>query len=103
MSWPLSHHYFQKDFRVQELPLARIKKIMKLDEDVKVQRWLTLHFSFLNVLQLRCYLLLLPVTHQAVNWCQLQINYLFFFSQRAAYQNIYSVCAGIIKHYWVKL
>uniref|UniRef100_A0A2R8M2F1 Nuclear transcription factor Y subunit gamma n=1 Tax=Callithrix jacchus TaxID=9483 RepID=A0A2R8M2F1_CALJA len=25
-----------KDFRVQELPLARIKKIMKLDEDVKV-------------------------------------------------------------------
>ncbi|KPP59880.1 hypothetical protein Z043_122164 [Scleropages formosus] len=24
-----------KDFRVQELPLARIKKIMKLDEDVK--------------------------------------------------------------------
>lgn len=29
-------HYFQKDFRVQELPLARIKKIMKLDEDVKV-------------------------------------------------------------------
>lgn len=30
-------HYFQKDFRVQELPLARIKKIMKLDEDVKVR------------------------------------------------------------------
>lgn len=29
-------HFFQKDFRVQELPLARIKKIMKLDEDVKV-------------------------------------------------------------------
>ena len=29
---------FQKDFRVQELPLARIKKIMKLDEDVKVNR-----------------------------------------------------------------
>lgn len=28
---------FQKDFRVQELPLARIKKIMKLDEDVKVR------------------------------------------------------------------
>lgn len=27
----------QKDFRVQELPLARIKKIMKLDEDVKVK------------------------------------------------------------------
>lgn len=27
----------QKDFRVQELPLARIKKIMKLDEDVKVR------------------------------------------------------------------
>ncbi|MBN3311589.1 NFYC factor, partial [Atractosteus spatula] len=27
---------FQKDFRVQELPLARIKKIMKLDEDVKM-------------------------------------------------------------------
>ncbi|XP_015203972.1 nuclear transcription factor Y subunit gamma isoform X2 [Lepisosteus oculatus] len=25
-----------KDFRVQELPLARIKKIMKLDEDVKM-------------------------------------------------------------------
>lgn len=29
----------QKDFRVQELPLARIKKIMKLDEDVKVDSW----------------------------------------------------------------
>lgn len=29
--------FFQKDFRVQELPLARIKKIMKLDEDVKVK------------------------------------------------------------------
>uniref|UniRef100_A0A8C7XBV1 Nuclear transcription factor Y subunit gamma n=1 Tax=Oryzias sinensis TaxID=183150 RepID=A0A8C7XBV1_9TELE len=29
-------HFFQKDFRVQELPLARIKKIMKLDEDVKM-------------------------------------------------------------------
>uniref|UniRef100_A0A8D0Z519 Nuclear transcription factor Y subunit gamma n=1 Tax=Sus scrofa TaxID=9823 RepID=A0A8D0Z519_PIG len=26
----------EKDFRVQELPLARIKKIMKLDEDVKM-------------------------------------------------------------------
>ncbi|XP_017897934.1 PREDICTED: nuclear transcription factor Y subunit gamma isoform X1 [Capra hircus] len=26
----------RKDFRVQELPLARIKKIMKLDEDVKM-------------------------------------------------------------------
>ncbi|XP_077338066.1 nuclear transcription factor Y subunit gamma isoform X4 [Lithobates pipiens] len=26
----------KKDFRVQELPLARIKKIMKLDEDVKM-------------------------------------------------------------------
>lgn len=37
--------YFQKDFRVQELPLARIKKIMKLDEDVKVRgqhKWLTI-------------------------------------------------------------
>lgn len=31
-----SCYSFQKDFRVQELPLARIKKIMKLDEDVKV-------------------------------------------------------------------
>lgn len=31
------HALFQKDFRVQELPLARIKKIMKLDEDVKVR------------------------------------------------------------------
>lgn len=30
-------YFFQKDFRVQELPLARIKKIMKLDEDVKVR------------------------------------------------------------------
>uniref|UniRef100_A0AAR2M105 Nuclear transcription factor Y subunit gamma n=1 Tax=Pygocentrus nattereri TaxID=42514 RepID=A0AAR2M105_PYGNA len=28
--------YIYKDFRVQELPLARIKKIMKLDEDVKM-------------------------------------------------------------------
>ena len=26
----------QNDFKTQELPLARIKKIMKLDEDVKV-------------------------------------------------------------------
>lgn len=26
----------QEDFKQQELPLARIKKIMKLDEDVKV-------------------------------------------------------------------
>lgn len=31
-----SNQSLQKDFRVQELPLARIKKIMKLDEDVKV-------------------------------------------------------------------
>lgn len=28
--------HFQDDFKQQELPLARIKKIMKLDEDVKV-------------------------------------------------------------------
>lgn len=28
--------YMQNDFRNPELPLARIKKIMKLDEDVKV-------------------------------------------------------------------
>ena len=27
---------FQDHFKTQELPLARIKKIMKLDEDVKV-------------------------------------------------------------------
>lgn len=27
---------FQNDFKTQELPLARIKKIMKLDEDVKM-------------------------------------------------------------------
>lgn len=40
----VSNQSFQKDFRVQELPLARIKKIMKLDEDVKVQRQLQLHF-----------------------------------------------------------
>nr|XP_031362666.1 nuclear transcription factor Y subunit gamma [Lonchura striata domestica] len=33
---PVSEISLQKDFRVQELPLARIKKIMKLDEDVKV-------------------------------------------------------------------
>lgn len=33
-------YFFQKDFRVQELPLARIKKIMKLDEDVKVSKQL---------------------------------------------------------------
>ena len=26
----------QNEFKTQELPLARIKKIMKLDEDVKV-------------------------------------------------------------------
>lgn len=44
MCWMLSNHYFQKDFRVQELPLARIKKIMKLDEDVKVQRLIKLYF-----------------------------------------------------------
>lgn len=39
---PLSQMWIslQKDFRVQELPLARIKKIMKLDEDVKVPSWL---------------------------------------------------------------
>uniref|UniRef100_A0A671P062 Nuclear transcription factor Y subunit gamma n=1 Tax=Sinocyclocheilus anshuiensis TaxID=1608454 RepID=A0A671P062_9TELE len=30
------HGFLLKDFRVQELPLARIKKIMKLDEDVKM-------------------------------------------------------------------
>ena len=29
-------YIFQDHFRTQELPLARIKKIMKLDEDVKV-------------------------------------------------------------------
>lgn len=28
--------YFQNDLRTQELPLARIKKIMKLDDDVKM-------------------------------------------------------------------
>ena len=27
---------FQNDFKIQELPLARIKKIMKQDEEVKV-------------------------------------------------------------------
>ena len=27
---------FQQDFKTQELPLARIKKIMKMDEEVKV-------------------------------------------------------------------
>lgn len=37
---------FQKDFRVQELPLARIKKIMKLDEDVKVRRVKIIDTSF---------------------------------------------------------
>lgn len=30
------NYIFQDDFKQQELPLARIKKIMKLDEDVKV-------------------------------------------------------------------
>lgn len=39
-------HFFQKDFRVQELPLARIKKIMKLDEDVKVGGLPKLHLDF---------------------------------------------------------
>lgn len=39
-------HFFQKDFRVQELPLARIKKIMKLDEDVKVGGLSKLHLEF---------------------------------------------------------
>lgn len=29
--------FLKNDFKTQELPLARIKKIMKLDEDVKVQ------------------------------------------------------------------
>ena len=29
-------NYFQNDFKIQELPLARIKKIMKQDEEVKV-------------------------------------------------------------------
>lgn len=42
----IPNHYFQKDFRVQELPLARIKKIMKLDEDVKVRGLPKLHFWF---------------------------------------------------------
>jgi len=31
------HFKIQNDFKTQELPLARIKKIMKLDEDVKVR------------------------------------------------------------------
>ena len=39
-SRPTNLHVFpftnQNDFKQQELPLARIKKIMKLDEDVKV-------------------------------------------------------------------
>ena len=30
------YFFHQNDFKTQELPLARIKKIMKLDEDVKV-------------------------------------------------------------------
>ncbi len=35
---------FQDDFKTQELPLARIKKIMKLDEDVKVKLFLKMGF-----------------------------------------------------------
>lgn len=34
---------FQENFKTQELPLARIKKIMKLDEDVKVPVALHVH------------------------------------------------------------
>lgn len=54
----LSNQPLQKDFRVQELPLARIKKIMKLDEDVKVQTLLKFHFWFMPKWILECYLLL---------------------------------------------
>ena len=32
----LIYYHFQNDFKQQELPLARIKKIMKLDDDVKM-------------------------------------------------------------------
>lgn len=38
---------FQDDFKQQELPLARIKKIMKLDEDVKV----CTHLLYVNVFE----------------------------------------------------
>lgn len=34
--WLIVCFILQNDFRNPELPLARIKKIMKLDEDVKV-------------------------------------------------------------------
>lgn len=40
-------YIFQDDFKQQELPLARIKKIMKLDEDVKV----CTHLLYVNVFE----------------------------------------------------
>lgn len=36
----------QNDFKVQELPLARIKKIMKQDEEVKVNVFASIVGSF---------------------------------------------------------
>lgn len=36
----------QNDFKTQELPLARIKKIMKLDDDVKVKHLPAVNFLF---------------------------------------------------------
>ncbi|XP_075853205.1 nuclear transcription factor Y subunit gamma isoform X7 [Microcebus murinus] len=42
-----------KDFRVQELPLARIKKIMKLDEDVKVNS----HSFFLFIVKRKSWMI----------------------------------------------
>lgn len=34
VDWSLALHYFQEDFKTQELPLARIKKIMRLEDDI---------------------------------------------------------------------
>ena len=42
----------QNDFKTQELPLARIKKIMKLDEDVKVNWGINTPFHYENSLTL---------------------------------------------------
>ena len=45
------NNYLQQDFKTQELPLARIKKIMKMDEEVKVGIFLNLYNSTVSVLR----------------------------------------------------
>lgn len=82
---------FQKDFRVQELPLARIKKIMKLDEDVKVQRLHKFHVHPKWILECLTangrFYLLRDVTPMKLlkagvyKYNQLQIIYSFFISE----------------------